>query len=66
MSQKVIIRFLVGIWVLICILKPTHHLLQTFRPKAYARGVCVNPPLSLICYKNFITCAKDITVFIRI
>jgi len=27
--------------------------------KAYARGVGANPPLSLICYKNFITCAKE-------
>jgi len=44
MSQKVIIRFLMGIWVLICILKPSHHLLQTFRPKAYARGLVLIPP----------------------
>ena len=77
-----------GIWVIVCVQKPSHHILQTFRPlrmfkvvfrisslypkpltldclpRAYARGVGgVNPPFSLICYKNFITCEKEINCF---
>jgi len=32
-------------------------------PRAYARGVGVNPPFRLICIKNFITCEKEINCF---
>jgi len=32
-------------------------------PRAYARGVGVNPYFSLICYKNVITCEKEINGF---
>jgi len=31
-GQKSNNRILVGIWVIVCIQKPTHHFLQTFRP----------------------------------
>ena len=33
------------------------------RPRAYARGVGVTPPFSLIFYEKFITCAKEINCF---
>jgi len=29
MGQNVIIRFLVGIWVIVCVQKPSRHILQT-------------------------------------
>jgi len=32
MRRKVIIRFLVGIWVIVCVQNPSRHILQTFRP----------------------------------
>jgi len=32
MGQKVINWCLVGIWVIVCFQKPSHHFLQTLRP----------------------------------
>jgi len=32
MGQKVIIKVLVGIWIIVCVQKPPHHFLQIFRP----------------------------------
>jgi len=34
-----------------------------FSPRAYARGLGLKPPLSLIFYKIFTTCAKEIKCF---
>ena len=78
---------LVGIWVIVCVQKPSHNILQTFRPLSMfkivfrdsslcpkalsllsAKGVRkwkfgLTPHFSLICYKNFITCEKEINCF---
>jgi len=64
MGQKVIYRFW---WESVLSSASRNHLTTFCRPfvsRAYAReGFGVNPPLSLICYKKFITCTQDINCF---
>jgi len=56
MGQKVIIRFLVGIWVIVCVQKPSRHFLQTFHPLRMFKIVfrvsplCPKQCLYFICY----------------
>jgi len=51
MDQKVIIRFLLGILVVVCIQKPSHHFLQTFRPLRIFYSLC-----SAIVHRIRISC----------
>jgi len=37
-AKKVIITF-VGIWVIVCVQMPSHHILQTFRPLRIFKNV---------------------------
>ena len=64
MGQKVIIRFLVGIWVIVCVQKPSHHFLQAFRPlcmfKIVFRDSSLYPKqLSLFCLQRLISASAD-------
>jgi len=64
MGQKVIILVLVGIWVIVCIQKPSHHFLQTFRSlrmfKIVFCGSSLHPKqLSLFCLLWLISASAD-------
>jgi len=66
MGQKVIIGFLVGIRVIVCVKEPSQHFLQTFRPPRMFKivfGYCSLYPkqLSLFCLLRLISaCAGGI------
>jgi len=60
---------LVGIWVIVCIHKPSHHFLQTFRPlcmfKIVFRDCSLYPKqLSLFCPLKLISASADPTGYI--
>jgi len=54
----------VGIWVNICVQKPSHHILQTLRPlrmfKIVLRDSSLNPKkLSFVCLLRLISASAD-------
>jgi len=55
---------MVGIWVIVCIQKPSHHFLQTFRPLGMFKIVFRDSPLypkqlSLFCLLRLISTSAD-------
>ena len=64
MGQKVIIGFLVGIRVIVCVKEPSQHFLQTFRPprmfKIVFRDSSLYPKqLSLFCLLRLVSASAD-------
>jgi len=56
--------FLVGIWVIVCVQKPSHLFLQTFRPLRWFKIVLLDnslypKQLSLFCLLRLISASAD-------
>ena len=57
-------KVLVGMWVIVCVQKPSHHFLQIFRPlrmnEIVFRNRSLNPKqLSLFCLLGLISASAD-------
>ena len=70
MGQKVINWCLVGIWVIVCFQKPSHHFLQTLRPlrmfKIVFRDSSLYPKqLCLFCLLRLISACADRIGYIK-
>jgi len=68
MGQKVIIRFSVRIWIIVCIQESSHHILQNYRPQRILKIVLYSSlypkQLPLFCLLRLISACADRTGYI--